>query len=53
MSPYHLLPDSHLLLPLWRSEDHLAVFGRHELREKLQQEQVSEILTEGSDRNYQ
>lgn len=53
VSAYHLLPDSHLLLPLWRSKDHLAVFGRHEFREKLELEQVSEILTESSNRNYQ
>lgn len=51
VSPYHLLPDSHLLLPyLWRSGEHLALFGRHQFREKLEQEQVSEILTEGSKR---
>lgn len=51
VSPYHLLPDSHLLLShLWRSGEHLALFGRHQFREKLEQEQVSEILTEGSKR---
>lgn len=55
VSPYHLLPDSHLLLllPLWRREHHPPVFGRHEFGEKLEQEQVSEVLTEGSDRNHQ
>lgn len=53
VSSYHLLPDPHFLLTLWRSEDHPAVLGYHEFREKLEQEQVSEILAGSSDRNYQ
>lgn len=48
VSPYHLLPEPHLLLTLRRS-----VLRGHEFREKLEQEQVSEILAESSDRNYQ
>lgn len=51
MSPHHLLPEAHLLLPLLRLWKHLALFGCHQLREKLEQEQVSEILIEGSKRN--
>lgn len=45
MSPHHLLPDSHRLL-LLRLGERLVSSRCHQFRDKLQQEQVSEVLKE-------